>query len=199
MRFKLALNNAYFLYRTLCTPTQIFEFCWLLFITVKGEDPGCGDDLVTSYHVLQACVDLIFKNALLDNRRDLLNPGFEALPSNWNDPEYAPPSEAPCIIHILGAKHKDMITESKYVKEYTWKTSVQNLFQDGILHGTEANFTELLTCANFDANMKSVTRAYEQHLLNKGDFDERILLGKICLLPRLLGNLKAPFSQVFNS
>lgn len=103
---------------------------------------------------------------------------FIGLPADWSDPNYKVPTEAKCIIDILGAKHKDMITESKYVKEYTWKALIQNMFKEKILHGNDKNFTDLLTASNFDANMKSITKAYEEHLLNKGDFDERILLGE---------------------
>lgn len=154
------------------------EFSWLLFITAKGINSGCAQDLVISCHLLQACCDFIFKNAFLDDRIDLLNPDFEGLPKNWSDSDYTASNDAPCIIDILSAKNKDMITESKYVKEYTWKRIIQTLFQDKILNGNENNFTELLSAANFNANFKSLTKTYEEYLLNKGDIDERILLSK---------------------
>lgn len=173
-------------FRTLCTSAQVFDFCWLLFITAKGVNPGCAEDLVTSNHLLQACCDLIFKNAFLDDRIDLLNPDFEGLPQNWLDSDYTATNDAPCIIDILCAKHKDMITESKYVKEYLWKNVIHTLFKDRIIHGNEDNFTEMLSAANFSSNKKSLTKAYEEYLLSKGDIDERILVGKCSLLKHMI-------------
>ena len=64
-------------YRPLpCTSMRVFEFCWLMFITAKGEDDCFSEDLVSSSHLLYACCDLAFKNIFLDDRRDLLNPKF---------------------------------------------------------------------------------------------------------------------------
>jgi len=59
-----------------CTPARVFEFCWTLFICIKGAIPDISDDLVNSYHLLLVCCDLIYSNALLANRKDLLNPNF---------------------------------------------------------------------------------------------------------------------------
>lgn len=59
-----------------CTPSRVFEFCWTLFICVKGAFPGISDDLVNSYHLLIGCCDLVYSNALMANRKDLLNPKF---------------------------------------------------------------------------------------------------------------------------
>lgn len=59
-----------------CTTTKAFEFCWTLFICVKGAFPDISDDLVNSYHLLLACCDFVYSNALLSNRKDLLNPNF---------------------------------------------------------------------------------------------------------------------------
>lgn len=61
---------------TPCTPARVFEFVWSLFVAIKGEFTGCSDDLVTSFHLLLACIDLAYNNALLADRRDLLNPTF---------------------------------------------------------------------------------------------------------------------------
>lgn len=59
-----------------CTPSKVFEFCWVLFICVKGAFPDISDDLVNSYHLLLVCCDLVYSNALLAGRKDLLNPNF---------------------------------------------------------------------------------------------------------------------------
>lgn len=59
-----------------CTPARVFELTWTLFVCIKVDYPEVRDDLVNSYHMLLACCDLIFANALLADRRDLLNPVF---------------------------------------------------------------------------------------------------------------------------
>ncbi|XP_008300641.1 retinoblastoma-like protein 2 [Stegastes partitus] len=61
-----------------CTVTEVFNFCWVLFVHAKGNFPMISDDLVNSYHLLLCALDLVFTNALLCNaRKDLLNPEFK--------------------------------------------------------------------------------------------------------------------------
>ena len=56
---------------------DIFSFCWTLFIHIKSNFPQISDDLVNSYHLLLACIDYCFTNALLvENAKELLNPEF---------------------------------------------------------------------------------------------------------------------------
>lgn len=68
--------------------------------------------------------------------------------------------------------------DAKWVKEYSWKAAITNLFENEILHGDVADFTGLFEATNFDNNMKSVNKAYQEHVLNVGEFDEKIFLGK---------------------
>ena len=52
---------------------------WLtmfIFALTPGNFPAISDDLVNSYHLLLCCLDLVFANIVLANRRDLLNPDF---------------------------------------------------------------------------------------------------------------------------
>lgn len=72
-----------------------------------------------------------------------------------------------------------METEAKYMKTYHCKSFLMSLFSMGTLQGNENDFTGLFDQGVFDANYKNVNRTYEAHLLNKGDFDERIFLGKL--------------------
>ena len=60
-----------------CTSGEVFDFCWTLFIRVKGHFPAISDDLVNSYHLLLSCVDYIYSCAWTDQREDLLNPVFD--------------------------------------------------------------------------------------------------------------------------
>lgn len=59
-----------------CVPSQLFDFCWTLFVCIKSGIPALSDDLVTSYHLLLDVCDLMYSNALLANRKDLLNLNF---------------------------------------------------------------------------------------------------------------------------
>ncbi|XP_011254212.1 retinoblastoma-like protein 1 isoform X2 [Camponotus floridanus] len=159
-----------------CTPTRVFEFCWTLFICIKGAIPDISDDLVNSYHLLLVCCDLIYSNALLSNRKDLLNPNFPGLPANFNDENYIPPQTANCIISLLCERHEAIAVEAKVIKEYCMKNYINKLFNERILRGDQSNFSGILEALNFDGNSKAVNKAYEQRVLSVGDFDERIFL-----------------------
>ncbi|XP_076753665.1 retinoblastoma-like protein 1 isoform X3 [Xylocopa sonorina] len=160
-----------------CTPARVFEFCWTLFICIKGAFPDISDDLVNSYHLLLACCDLIYSNALLANRKDLLNPNFPGLPANFNDENYTPPQAANCIVSLLCERHEAIAVEAKVIKEYYLKNHINKLFNERVLRGDQSNFSGILEALNFDGNSKAINRVYEQHVLSVGDFDERIFLG----------------------
>lgn len=67
-----------FMFRNVpCSSGRVFDFAWTLFVCVKADFPDISDDLVNSYHLLLACCDLIFSNALLSDRRDMLNSKFQ--------------------------------------------------------------------------------------------------------------------------
>ncbi|XP_076642895.1 retinoblastoma-like protein 1 isoform X2 [Halictus rubicundus] len=159
-----------------CTPARVFEFCWTLFICIKGAFPDISDDLVNSYHLLLVCCDLIYNNALLANRKDLLNPNFPGLPANFNDENYSLPQTANCIVNLLCERHEAIAMEAKVIKEYHLKNHIKKLFDEKVLRGDSTNFSGILEALNFDGNNKAINRVYEQHVLSVGDFDERIFL-----------------------
>jgi len=45
-------------------------------VLLAGHFSAIGDDLVNSYHLLLCCLDWIYANTLISNRRDLLNQNF---------------------------------------------------------------------------------------------------------------------------
>lgn len=104
---------------------------------------------------------------------------FTGLPSNFNDENYMPPQNPNCIINLLCERHEAVSVEAKCIKEYHLKNHVNKLFNERILRGDQSNFSGMLEALNFDGNSKAVNKAYEQHVLSVGDFDERIFLGKI--------------------
>ncbi|XP_070574365.1 retinoblastoma-like protein 1 [Ptychodera flava] len=160
-----------------CNSSDVFIFCWTLFVQVKGNFPAISDDLVNSYHLLLCCLDLIFSNAILANRRDILKLGFNGLPANFNNKDYRAPQEPICIIEKLCDLHDGLVVEAKGIKEHWFKPYIKKLFDKRILKGKPETLSGLLDVANFEPNNKSVNKEYEEFVLTKGDFDERIFLG----------------------
>jgi len=48
----------------------------MVFVKLTGHFPAISDDLVNSYHLLLCCLDWIYYNTLISDRRDLLNHSF---------------------------------------------------------------------------------------------------------------------------
>ncbi|XP_047395707.1 retinoblastoma-like protein 1 isoform X4 [Sciurus carolinensis] len=156
-----------------CSVKDLFNFCWTLFVYTKGNFRMIGDDLVNSYHLLLCCLDLIFANAIVcPNRRDLLNPSFKGLPSDFHTADFRASEEPPCIIAVLCELHDGLLVEAKGIKEHYFKPYISKLFDRKILKGEC-----LLDLSSFTDNSKAVNKEYEEYVLTVGDFDERIFLG----------------------
>uniref|UniRef100_A0A3B5L5S3 Retinoblastoma-like protein 1 n=1 Tax=Xiphophorus couchianus TaxID=32473 RepID=A0A3B5L5S3_9TELE len=151
-----------------CHITDVFKFCWTLFVYTKGNFRMIGDDLVNSYHLLLCCLDLVFGNALLcANRKELINPGFRGQRLE------APP----CVLEKLCELHDGLVVEAKGIKQHYFKPYIHKLFHKQILKGNETLFTEMLDPQNFIDNNKAINKEYEEYVLTAGDFDERVFLG----------------------
>ncbi|XP_034031636.1 retinoblastoma-like protein 2 isoform X2 [Thalassophryne amazonica] len=162
-----------------CTVSEVFNFCWILFVHAKGNFPMISDDLVNSYHLLLCALDLVFTNALLCNsRKDLLNPNFKGLPGDFSNKDYRPTSGPPCFIQQLCELHDGLVLEAKGVKEHFWKPFIKKLFHKRILRGKEDNLTGFLDPMNFGDSFASLSRVYEEHVLATGSLDERIFTGE---------------------
>ncbi|XP_050510929.1 retinoblastoma-like protein 1 isoform X2 [Diabrotica virgifera virgifera] len=161
----------------MCNSSTVFEFVWSLFVTLKSEDQQFGSELVKSYHLMFACIDLAFKNAFLAERRDLLKPNFELLPTDWNEPGFVVPQEAPCLMSYL-CKLPSTLTEAMHMKVYDLKKLMGNLITNDILKVDPKDFTGLFDQDTFKDNFKNIKTAYETHLLNTADIDERIFLAE---------------------
>ncbi|XP_069112560.1 retinoblastoma-like protein 1 isoform X2 [Argopecten irradians] len=160
-----------------CSSTDVFNFCWTMFVQVKGNFPAISDDLVNSYHLLLACIDWFYANALLGGRKDLLNPEFAGLPESYHSKDWKPPTEPPCIIRLLCEKHEGLELEAKVIKEHWWKPHIRKLFDKRVLKGKPETLSAILEIGNFEANSKTINNQYEEYVLSVGDFDERIFLG----------------------
>ncbi|XP_047438939.1 retinoblastoma-like protein 1 [Mugil cephalus] len=162
-----------------CHISDVFKFCWTLFVYTKGNFRMIGDDLVNSYHLLLCCLDLVFGNALLcANRKDLINPTFRGLPALYRvDGHVSPDEPPPCVLDRLCELHDGLVVEAKGIKQHYFKPYIQKLFHKHILKGNEEFLTEMLDPQNFIDNNKAINREYEEYVLTVGDFDERVFLG----------------------
>ncbi|XP_030646026.1 retinoblastoma-like protein 2 [Chanos chanos] len=162
-----------------CTVSEVFNFCWILFVHAKGNFPMISDDLVNSYHLLLCALDLVYTNSLLcSNRRDLLNPSFKGLPEDFNSKDFKPGPGPHCFIEQLCTLHDGLVLEAKGVKEHFWKPFVKRLFERKILRGKEDTLTGFLDPVNFGDSLVSLNRTYEEHILSSGALDERVFLGE---------------------
>uniref|UniRef100_A0A3Q2DFJ2 Retinoblastoma-like 2 (p130) n=1 Tax=Cyprinodon variegatus TaxID=28743 RepID=A0A3Q2DFJ2_CYPVA len=148
-----------------CTVTEVFNFCWVLFVHAKNF-PMISDDLVNSYHLLLCAFDLVLTNALLCNaRKELLNPEFK----DFTNKDFRPSAGPFCFVQQLCELHDGLVLEAKGVKEHFWKPFIRKL----ILRGKEDSLTGFLDPMNFGDS-----RLYEEHVLATGSLDERIFTGE---------------------
>ncbi|KAK0136810.1 Retinoblastoma-like protein 1 [Merluccius polli] len=162
-----------------CHITDVFKFCWTLFVYTKGNFRMIGDDLVNSYHLLLCCLDLVFSNAsLCSHRAHLINPAFTGLPAQRGEGLCSPEkSPTPCVLERLCEQHDGLVMEAKSIKQHYFRPYMHRLFSRQILKGNDDLLTGLLDPQNFIDNNKAINREYEEYVLSVGDFDERVFLG----------------------
>ena len=141
MKFGIAflheINSSSHFRKPPCTPGEVFDFCWGLFVRVKTDFPGIADDLVNSYHLLLSCVDYIYANAVVAGRTDLLNESFRSsapavaayLDGGGAESEEM---EAPCILDELIQKHDGILAEVKSIREHYWKPHIKTFFEQKV-------------------------------------------------------------------
>lgn len=113
-----------------CTTSEIFHFCWVLFIYAKGNFPMISDDLVNSYHLLLCALDLVYGNALqCSNRKELVNPNFKGVSEDGHPRDSHPSSDPPCVIEKLCSLHDGLVLEAKGIKQHFWKPYIRKLFE----------------------------------------------------------------------
>ena len=134
----LIITFSYCVRKPPCTPGEVFDFCWGLFVRVKTDFPAISDDLVNSYHLLLSCVDYIYGNAVVAKRADLLNESFRASIAgrlgeggeDGKDEEGV--MEAPCILDELIQKHDGILAEVKSIREHWWKPHIKKFFDQKV-------------------------------------------------------------------
>ena len=109
-----------------CSSGELYKFGWTLYVYTKGHFPLVNGDLVNSHHLLLCCMDMFYSNAVMHERRDLLNVEFAGnlLLSNYvsivridinlalelpneakRGEEFKPPEEPPCVMDYLCSKY----------------------------------------------------------------------------------------------
>ncbi|CAB3999055.1 retinoblastoma 1, partial [Paramuricea clavata] len=163
-----------------CSVLEIYKLCWTLYVLAKGSFPAISDDLVNSYHLLLSCLDLFYSNAMVTRHtKDMVNPEFiDAVVKYTSQKESKPAANVSCIVGYLCDNFDGLPVEAKQIREHHWRPYVEKLFKQKTLKGAEKSFTGLLELNNFEANGKSVSRAYEEYVLSSGDFDERVFLSE---------------------
>lgn len=163
-----------------CSPSKLYEFAWCLFVSAKGEYPDHSVDLVTSFHMLLCCCDLIYANVINEKRTDLINPKFKGVPADWGTEDFDPESvDSPmCIIEDLCQLCEGTAVDALHTKVYIWKPVIEKMFVNNILKGKAKTFLDLITLGNFEINLKSLNNVYETYVLSCGEVDERIFLSK---------------------
>lgn len=142
-----------------CTAKTLYEFCWCLYASIKGEKmqipikkkrnfnvfalllPGelneNVQDLIMTHNLLMCCLDLIFANCVSEKRYDLINPNFKGLPADWKkttkQQQQQPP---PCILKHLSSDTSDV--EMLEMKRYMFRDAMRRLVTGKTLQTTAA-------------------------------------------------------------
>ncbi len=159
-----------------CSPGEVFDFCWCLFVRVKAMCPDISDDLVNSYHLLLSCIDHIFACAVIADRIDLINENF-----NTEDNVVKEEGKLPCVLDKLCRTHDGIISEVKSIREHWWRRRIGDLFDAKVLKGDPQALVDLLEPLYFELNVKAIRKEYEAYVLSIGEYDERVFLGEDAL------------------
>lgn len=162
-----------------CTPNNVYEFCWYLFLSANCENPSNTIDLVTSYHIILCCIDIVYSNIVADKRDDLLNMDFAptaaALAAADNKKASADAKPVSILTEICNIQ-KANLTDVLAVKSHNWRNLITNYFSTNLLKGNATTFLGLFSAQNFDHNIDSLRKKYEAYALSAGKIDESIFL-----------------------
>lgn len=167
------------------TTADIYYFCWILYINIKATRCAISEDLVNSYHLLLACIDFCYSNALVSKfANDVLNPNFEGLPENFNSEDFKmlnPLKQPMCILQVLCNSWDGIVVDSKGIREHWLKPYVKELVSRKVLQVSSTNeppnmYLGIFDACNFESNMSKLTKEHDHTMLSYGDFDERIFL-----------------------
>uniref|UniRef100_A0A6A7FZ97 Retinoblastoma-like protein 2 n=1 Tax=Hirondellea gigas TaxID=1518452 RepID=A0A6A7FZ97_9CRUS len=178
-----------------CNATELYHFCWTLYILIKGKYSRSTQDLVSSYSMLMCCVDLIYTNVKDTGRTNLLNQTCGGFPDVAYTSEGLDCTQLPdSMIDYLCGKFHCVVVETKVVQRFYMKQNIEDFIEKKLLKGPH-NGMCLLESQNFDYNVKEVRNAYETELLSSGEFDERMFLSNDKVLGLTGSNAASPVSS----
>uniref|UniRef100_A0A8C5ZG52 RB transcriptional corepressor like 2 n=1 Tax=Marmota marmota marmota TaxID=9994 RepID=A0A8C5ZG52_MARMA len=162
-----------------CTVSEIFHFCWVLFIYAKGNFPMISDDLVNSYHLLLCALDLVYGNALqCSNRKELVNPNFKGLCEDFHTKDFKPSSDPPCVIEKLCSLHDD-ITRNYFLEKDLISKAINKAYEEYVLsvgnlderiflgEDAEEEIGTLSRCLNSGSGTESAERVQMKNILQQ--------------------------------
>ncbi|XP_037939043.1 retinoblastoma family protein-like [Teleopsis dalmanni] len=162
---------------TKCSSNKLYDIGWCLYLCAKNENPSYTVDLITSFHLLLCCIDLLYINVLAENRTDLINPSFSGIPEDWGTDSFDRNLvHNHCIINHLSRLIETKPSEVKFMKNNSWKIIIRRFFQTNTISGNEETFLGIVSNSNFERNLKCLNSTYEQYILSVGEFDERIII-----------------------
>lgn len=169
------------------TTADIYYFCWVLYINIKATRPAISEDLVNSYHLLLACIDFCYSNALVSKfAQDVLNPNFKGIPENFQSEEFKmlnPLKQPMCILQVLCNDWDGIVVDAKGIREHWLKPYIKELVNKKVLQVSSTNeppntYLGIFDACNFESNMSKLTKEHDFTMLSIGDFDERIFLSE---------------------
>lgn len=169
------------------TTADIYYFCWVLYINIKASKPAISEDLVNSYHLLLACIDFCYSNALVSKfAHDVLNPNFKGLPANFQSEDFKmlnPLKQPMCILQVLCNNWDGIVVDAKGIREHWLKPYLKELVDKKVLQVSATNeppnmYLGVFDACNFESNMSKLTKEHDITMLSIGDFDERIFLSE---------------------
>lgn len=163
-----------------CTPNNVYEFCWYLFLSANCENPTNTIDLVTSFHVILCCIDVVYSNIVADKRDDLLNMNFvptaAALAAADTNKKTSADTAPISILMDICKFQKANLTDVLTIKSHMWRNLMTNYFSTNLLKGNATTFLGLFSAQNYEYNINSMRKRYETYVLSAGKIDESIFL-----------------------
>lgn len=171
------------------TSTDIYSFCWRLYINIKASQKTISEDLVSSYHLLLACIDYCYANALVSKcAHNVLNPNFKGLPEDFEKLDHTkidPTKQNMCILQVLCNNWDGIVVDAKGIRDYSLKPHIESLVSRKVLLANPVQVTNnqsttmylgLFDSSNFDSNRSKLEKEHADKILDTGDFDEHLFL-----------------------